>query len=72
MRNEEKNDPSPYHTLFQVPHHQTPRLKKFFQTWGRAVWVVTRQQRLASDIVSHSVLHTGDLCKERHTQQECS
>lgn len=29
--------------------------------WGRAVWVVTCQQGLASDIVSHSVLHAGDL-----------
>lgn len=28
---------------------------------GRAVWVVTCQQGLASDIISHSVLHTGDL-----------
>lgn len=71
-RNKEKEEPFPYHTLFQVHHHQNPKLTKFFQTCGRAHWVVTCQQGLSSNIVSHSVLHTGDLCKERHTQNKCS
>lgn len=69
-RNKEKEESFPYHTLFQVHHHQKPKLTKFFQTCGRVLWVVTCQQGLASDIISHSVLHTGDLCKERHTQKK--
>lgn len=64
--------------IFPLPHpvssppSPNPKQTKFFWTCGRAVWVVTSQQGLASDIISHSVLHTGDLCKQRQTQSKCS